>query len=117
MIIAPNFKSARMYFKFTHIYSIFVQTMPPKRKAGGGAKGASAAKKAKADAGPATMKDAAAALKAEDKKSTGKKSHKPDSNCSLYNAEVSLCVNMVKVCKIKKKTEPRVSQFIFTYTC
>lgn len=58
--------------------------MPPKRKAAGGAaKGGKKAKVEAAPAAPQTMKDAAAALKAEDKKTGGKKSHKPDSYCPL----------------------------------
>ncbi|WAR26084.1 PARP3-like protein [Mya arenaria] len=55
--------------------------MPPKRKAAGKAKGAGG-KKAKveeAPAAPKTLKDAAAALKAVDKKVGGKKTHKVDS--------------------------------------
>jgi hypothetical protein len=62
--------------------------MPPKRKAAGaGAKGGKKAK-TEAPATPKTMKDAAAALKAEDKKSGGKKSHKIDSCCTLGSGEV-----------------------------
>ena len=59
--------------------------MPPKRKAtGGGARGSKKAKTTEA----ATLKDAAAALKAEDKKHTGKKTHKVDDNCPLWNGKV-----------------------------
>ncbi|XP_060587154.1 protein mono-ADP-ribosyltransferase PARP3-like [Ruditapes philippinarum] len=62
--------------------------MPPKRKAAGaGAKGGKKAK-TEAPATPKTMKDAAAALKAEDKKSGGKKSHKIDSCCTLGSGEI-----------------------------
>lgn len=59
--------------------------MPPKRKAtSGAAKGGKKTKKEEATpATPQTMKDAAAVLKAEDKKTGGKKSHKPDSFCPL----------------------------------
>ena len=64
--------------------------MPPKRKAAGGAKG-KGGKKAKVEEpeAPATMKDAAEKLKAEDKKSGGKKSHKVDSLCPLFGGSVS----------------------------
>jgi len=53
--------------------------MPAKRKAA--ATKAKGGKKAKVEepAAPKTLKDASAALKAEDKKSGGKKSHKVDS--------------------------------------
>ena len=65
--------------------------MPPKRKAGGTA--AKGGKKAKTEepAAPATLKDAAAALKAEDKKIGGKKSHAVDSACPIAStASVNL---------------------------
>ena len=63
--------------------------MPPKRKAAGGAKAGGKKAKAEEPAGPATMKDASAVLKAADKKTGGKKSHKPDSHCPLFNPTVS----------------------------
>ncbi|KAH3881504.1 protein mono-ADP-ribosyltransferase PARP3-like [Dreissena polymorpha] len=58
--------------------------MPPKRKAAAGAK-AKGGKKVKVEepAAPATLKDAAAKLKAEDKKVGGKKSHKVDTYVPL----------------------------------
>lgn len=63
--------------------------MPPKRKAAGGAKaGGKKAKAAEEPAAPATMKDASAVLKAADKKTGAKKSHKVDQFCNLFNAQV-----------------------------
>lgn len=59
--------------------------MPPKRKAAGGAKAGGKKAKAEEPAAAATMKDASAALKAADKKTGGKKSHKPDSRCPLFS--------------------------------
>lgn len=57
--------------------------MPPKRKAArGAAKGGKKTKKEE-PAAPQTMKDAAAVLKAEDKKVGGKKSHKVDALCPV----------------------------------
>ena len=67
--------------------------MPPKRKAAGGAKaGGKKAKAAEEPATPATMKDASAVLKAADKKTGGKKSHKVDQYCNVFNAEVGRLV-------------------------
>jgi len=71
--------------------------MPPKRKAtGGGARGSKKAKTTEA----ATLKDAAAALKAEDKKHTGKKTHKVDDNCPLWNGKVRYQNNRHTMCSI-----------------
>lgn len=59
--------------------------MPPKRKGAGGAKAGGKKAKAEEPAAPATLKDASAVLKAADKKSAGKKSHKPDTYCTLFS--------------------------------
>ena len=63
--------------------------MPPKRKAAGGAKAGGKKAKAAEPEAPATMKDASAVLKAADKKTGGKKSHKVDQFCNLFAAQVS----------------------------
>ena len=67
--------------------------MPPKRKAAGGAKAGGKKAKKEEPAEPATLKDASAVLKAADKKSGVKKSHKPDSYCPLFNPTVSMKIS------------------------
>ena len=81
--------------------------MPPKRKAAAKGKGKGAKKtKVEEPEVPATLKDAAAKLKAEDKKKGGKKSHKLDSPCPVFGGTVSLmafCTSSLSVSSVTYK--------------